>query len=117
MRADFARERRVGIAGKNLEFVLRAFRHLLRFLFLSPASSTDHRAFIIERQIQNGWAGRIRTFECQVQSLVPYQLGDRPAKRAAGLEVHRDEPAQLNVLKISAERESRTRPAHHRLTM
>src|SRR5208282_6167669 len=28
---------------------------------------------------QIGWAGRIRTFECQVQSLVPYQLGDRPA--------------------------------------
>src|SRR6266446_701582 len=27
-----------------------------------------------------GWAGRTRTFECQVQSLVPYQLGDRPAK-------------------------------------
>jgi hypothetical protein len=27
-----------------------------------------------------GWAGRTRTFECQVQSLVPYQLGDRPAQ-------------------------------------
>src|SRR5271155_5549041 len=29
--------------------------------------------------VKLGWAGRIRTFECQVQSLVPYQLGDRPA--------------------------------------
>src|SRR5262249_38473207 len=33
-----------------------------------------------ERQSSVGWAGRIRTFECQVQSLVPYQLGDRPAR-------------------------------------
>ncbi len=31
----------------------------------------------------HGWAGRTRTFECQVQSLVPYQLGDRPASSYA----------------------------------
>jgi hypothetical protein len=41
----------------------------MRFFNFSPSQIT----------VEPGWAGRIRTFECQVQSLVPYQLGDRPA--------------------------------------
>src|SRR5271155_1482886 len=45
------------------------------------SSRRDHREIFQLSQITVGlgWAGRIRTFECQVQSLVPYQLGDRPA--------------------------------------
>jgi hypothetical protein len=43
------------------------------FLRLTPHRKTLARDYV-------GWAGRIRTFECQVQSLVPYQLGDRPTR-------------------------------------
>ena len=52
------------------------------------------RFFSCRRSLSKpGWAGRIRTFECQVQSLVPYQLGDRPA--------HFDSKAQRPRISLS----------------
>src|SRR5271170_3664555 len=103
MLRDLARERGVGVPGENFELVLDPVRHVL------ISSRRDHREIFQLSQITVGlgWAGRIRTFECQVQSLVPYQLGDRPAKRRAGLRwMTVVEPVPLNVLNISAERES-----------
>jgi hypothetical protein len=75
MLRDLARERGVGVPGENFELVLDPVRHVL------ISSRRDHREIFQLSQITVGlgWAGRIRTFECQVQSLVPYQLGDRPA--------------------------------------
>src|SRR5208283_3703392 len=48
-------------------------------IFSYPASRSSCDPSVLANHLELGWAGRIRTFECQVQSLVPYQLGDRPA--------------------------------------
>jgi hypothetical protein len=48
-------------------------------IFSYPALRSSCDPSVLANHLELGWAGRIRTFECQVQSLVPYQLGDRPA--------------------------------------
>ena len=74
MLGDLARERGVRVPGENFELVLDPVGH-----FNSPASRSSSESSLAANHRKLGWAGRIRTFECQVQSLVPYQLGDRPA--------------------------------------
>jgi hypothetical protein len=68
-------------------------------IFSYPALRSSCDPSVLANHLELGWAGRIRTFECQVQSLVPYQLGDRPA--------HLDSKAQR----------PRISPSHFRVTL
>src|SRR4051812_19973368 len=41
---------------------------------------------------RNGWGGRIRTSECEIQSLVPYQLGHAPPTERVSVTVRSGKP-------------------------